>query len=93
MLIDERIEAFSYLVGSFRDVNERSKGDGSVTAIAAPRGQLGRGGQISAELCLRKREVATKPAFTKMLEQVFNGDVADWRRPGCRLAYDFRGTR
>ena len=32
------------------------------------------------EFCLRKREVAGKPTFSRMLAQFFNEDVADWSR-------------
>ena len=32
------------------------------------------------EFCLRKREVAVKPTFTRMLAQFFNEDIAEWSR-------------
>ena len=32
------------------------------------------------KFCLRKREVAGKTTFSRMLEQVFNEDIAEWSR-------------
>ena len=37
--------------------------------------------RLVREFCLRNRDVAAKPTFTRMLAQFFNKDIADWSRP------------
>lgn len=39
---------------------------------------------------MRKREVATKRSFTRMLAQFFNEDVADWMRAVMSLGMRLR---
>lgn len=71
------LSLYCRFLGDFYDVSPGSRGKGSVSALAATQGQVGRGGQTIAELCSKRR---AKPTFSRILAQFFNEDITEWTR-------------
>ena len=66
-----------------------SRGMGAMQRLPPLRASLEGAATLVHKFCLRKREVAVKPTFTRLLAQFFNEDIANWSRavmaPGMHL--------
>ena len=83
MPIVDRIYAFAYLVGFLAKAAvpiQGPRGMGAMQRLQPLKASLERPGTLVSKFCLRKRDVAVKPTFTRMLAQFFNEDIADWSR-------------
>ena len=75
--------SFAYLVSFLATVAvpvQDASEMGSMQRLRPLKASLERAATLVREFCLRKREMAVKPTFTRMLAQFFNEDIADWSR-------------
>ena len=79
----DRIAAFAYLVGFLATVAmllQDPRGRDAMQRLQPLKASLEGVVTVVREFCLRKREVAAKPTFIRMLVQLFNEDIAElWR--------------
>ena len=93
MPIDERIEAFAYLVDlqmTFAMSVQAPKGMEALQCVQRLKARLEGATRLAREFCLTKREAAAKPRFTRMLAQFFNEDIAELSRAGMSLGMHVR---
>ena len=80
MPIVDRIDAFAYLVGFFATGAvpvQDPRGMGTMQRLQPLKASLEGAATLVSEFCLRKREMAVKSTFTRMLAQFFNKDIAE----------------
>ena len=80
MPIVDRIDALAYLIGFLATVAvpvQDPRGMGAMQRLQPLKASLEGTATLVGEFCLRKREVAEKPTFSRMLAQFFNEDIAD----------------
>ena len=83
MPIIDRIDAFAYLIGFLAMVAvpvQDPRGMGWMQRLQPLKVSLEGTDTLVCKFSLRKREVAEKPTFSRMLAQFFNEDIADWSR-------------
>ena len=80
MPIVDRRDVFAYLVGFLATVTvpvQDPRGMGAMQRLQPLKASLEGAATLVRKLCLKKREVAVNPTFTRMLAQFFNEDIAD----------------
>ena len=83
MPIVDRIDALAYLVSLLATVAmpvQDPRGREAMQRLQPLKTSLEGVATVVREFCLRKREVAAKPTFIRMLAQLFNEDIAEWSR-------------